>query len=40
MGTPATPADRNEPPADDVLALLMELTGDVAVLPAGSRLAD
>jgi CRP-like cAMP-binding protein len=40
MSTPASPADRNEPPADDVLALLMELTGDIAVLPAGSRLAD
>jgi len=35
-----TPADRNEPPADDALARLMELTGDIAVLPTGSRLAD
>jgi hypothetical protein len=29
-----------EPPSDDGMARLMELTGDFAVLPAGSRLAD
>ncbi len=35
-----TPADQNEPLADEILARLMELTGDIAVLPTGSRLAD
>jgi hypothetical protein len=37
---PATPPDRNDSLADDGLARLMELTGDIAVLPAGSRLTD
>lgn len=37
---PATPPDRNQSLADDGLARLMELTGDIAVLPAGSRLTD
>ncbi len=36
----STPPDRNEPSAVDGLARLMDLTGDIAVLPAGSRLAD
>ena len=36
----STPPDGNEPSADDGLARLMELTGDIAVLPAGSRLTD
>ena len=37
---PAPPPGRNESRADDGLARLMELTGDIAVLPAGSRLTD
>jgi CRP-like cAMP-binding protein len=40
MTTPRIPPKRSEPSADDGLARLMELTGDIAVLPAGSRLAD
>jgi CRP-like cAMP-binding protein len=36
----ANPSDRDESAADEALARLMELTGDIAVLPAGSRLAD
>jgi CRP-like cAMP-binding protein len=37
---PAHPPDRDDQAADDALARLMELTGDIAVLPAGSRLTD
>jgi CRP-like cAMP-binding protein len=40
MTIPSDAADRDEPLADDGLARLVELTGDIAVLPAGSRLAD
>jgi CRP-like cAMP-binding protein len=40
MATQRIPPGRSEPSADDALARLMELTGDIAVLPAGSRLAD
>jgi hypothetical protein len=35
-----TPPGPGEPSADEGLTRLMELTGDIAVLPAGSRLAD
>ena len=35
-----TPPGKTGPPADDGLAGLIALTGDEAVLPAGSRLAD
>ena len=40
MTTARIPPERSEPSADDAVARLMELTGDIAVLPAGSRLAD
>jgi hypothetical protein len=40
MATQRIPPERSEPSADDALARLMELTGDIAVLPAGSRLVD
>jgi Bacterial regulatory proteins, luxR family len=40
MTTARIPPEPSEPSADDAVARLMELTGDIAVLPAGSRLAD
>ena len=40
MTTAHVPPERSQPSTDDAVARLMELTGDIAVLPAGSRLAD
>ena len=36
MTSARIPPERSEPSADDAVARLMELTGDIALLPAGA----